>query len=414
MFGNPVKVVSWSLMFVMIGYIVVITLGLSEPFYWAFRGMILVLLYINLQKIVSISQVDKPGFYLTILFIGLLTAGFIRASFYGDGYWMWKAIIGQFLITLFYIVILVSTNMQVVGRYYGLYWIFFLPLALISMLYQGTPTMLNYVPFSTLMLFFILIPKQKRWMLLGIVALFFLTNFQRNDLVKIMVASALGLSISYFYYQIPKWSIRLAHLLFLILPLILLYLAVTDVFNVFKMDEYITGEYTQEITTAEGLEEDNLKADTRTFIYRNVFATMQTYDAWIWGRSPAFGDEGYEDFWGVDEATGLLGRYGNEVGVMDILLWYGIVGVIIYFLIYVRASYIAVYQSNNRFAKAVGLYVAFCWMWSFIWEKPLFETFFMIDLVLLGLCFSKQFRESTDKEIGQWVNAIFNLRLVKR
>jgi hypothetical protein len=414
MFGNPVKVVSWSLLFVMIGYMVTNSLGLSETYMWLYRGIILILLYINLNKIVAINQIDKPGFYLTILFLGLLIAGFIRASFYAEGYWMWKMVIGQFLMTLFYIVIIVSTNMQVVGRYYGLYWIFFLPLVILSMLYQGTPTMLNYVPFSTLMLFFILIPKQKRWMLLGIVALFFLTNFQRNDLVKIMVASALGLSFSYFYYQIPKWSIRLVHLLFLILPLILLYLAVIDVFNVFKMDEYITGEYTQEITTAEGLEEDDLKADTRTFIYRNVFATLETYDAWVWGRSPAFADEGLDDFWGVDEITGLAGRYGNEVGVMDILLWYGIVGVVMYFFIYIRASYIAVYKSNNRFAKAVGLYVAFSWMWSFIWEKPLFETFFMIDLVLLGLCFSKQFRESTDKEIGQWVNAIFNLRLVKR
>ena len=36
---------------------------------------------------------------------------------------------------------------------------------------------------------------------------------------------------------------------------------------------------------------DNLKADTRTAIYENVFYTMNKYNAWITGRSPAFGDE---------------------------------------------------------------------------------------------------------------------------
>ena len=413
MFDNPVKVVSWSLLFVMIGYMLTNYLALSEPYIWAYRGIILLILFFNLKKVVIKSELDTVGYYLTLLFIIWLVWGFLRASFYAEGYWTWKVVIGSLLITLFYIVILVGTNIQIVGRYYGLYWKFFIPLVLISYLYDGTPLMLNYVPFSTLMLFFILIPKQKRWLLIGIVIFFYITNYQRNDLIKILIASAIGISISIFYPYIPKWSIKFVHLVFLILPFILLFLAVSDIFNVFKMDEYITGDYTQEITTAEGVEEDNLKADTRTFIYRNVFATMETYDAWVMGRSPAFGDEGVDDFWGTSEDTGLKGRFGNEVGIMDILLWYGLVGVVIYFLIYVRASYVAIYKSRNRFAKAVGLYVAFLWMWAFVWEKPLVETFFMINILLIGLCFSNNFRESTDDDIAKWVNSIFSLRLTK-
>jgi hypothetical protein len=413
MFDNPVKVVSWSLLFVMIGYMLTNYLALSEPYMWAYRGIILLILFFNLKKIVIKSELDTVGFYLTLLFIIWLFGGFVRASFYAEGYWLWKVVISSLLTTLFYVIVLVSTNMQVVGRYYGLYWKFFLPLVILSFLYDGSPLLLNYIPFSTLMLFFILIPKQKRWMLVGIVIFFFISNSQRNDLVKIIIASTIGISISNFYHFIPKWSIKFVHLIFLILPFVLLSLAVTDKFNVFKMDEYITGDYTQEITTAEGLAEDNLKADTRTFIYRNVFATMETYDAWIIGRSPAFGDEGVDDFWGTDETTGLKGRFGNEVGIMDILLWYGLVGVAIYFLIYVRASYLAIYDSRNRFAKAVGLYVAFLWMWAFIWEKPLFETFFMIDLVLIGLCFSNKFRQFTDNEMEIWVRSIFSPRIFK-
>ena len=257
------------------------------------------------------------------------------------------------------------------------------------------------------MLFFILIPNHRKWLLFAIILFYFSALEQRNDMIKILIVSTIGFSISYLYQIIPQWSIKLAHLIFLIAPIILLGLAVNGTFNIFKMDDYIQGDYEQKINTTEGVEDDDLKADTRTFIFQNVFYTMEKYNAWILGRSPALGDEGVDDFWGVDEETKMIGRYGNEVGIMDILLWYGLIGVIIYFFIYVRASYLAIYKSKNRFAKGIGLYVAFLWMWAFVWEKPMFDTFFMMDLVLLGLCFSTKFRQFSDAEMGEWVTGIF-------
>jgi hypothetical protein len=415
MFKNPLKITSWALFVVMLGSMVTYIFRLPEPFLWAYRGLILIILFVNLKKLVSIKEVDKAGLYLTIILIVWLLFGFVRATFYAENYYVWKSVIIALFMSLFYIVILISTNIEVIKRYYGLYWYFFLPLVIFSMLFERTPLVLNYVPFSILMLFFVLVPKKKKWFLFGIVVLFYLANSQRNDLIKILVASCIGLSISYFYHFIPKWSINLAHFIFLITPFILLQLAVSGTFNVFKMDEYISGEYVEEHTNSEGEEvEEDLMGDTRTFIYQNVFATMETYDAWIMGRSPAFGDEGVDDYWGIDETTGVKGRFGNEVGIMDILLWYGVIGVVIYFLIYVRASYIAIYRSRNRFAKAIGLYVAFLWMWAFVWEKPLFETFYMMDLILIGLCFSTRFRQLTDAEMEYWVKGIFNYSLVKK
>ena len=43
-------------------------------------------------------------------------------------------------------------------------------------------------------------------------------------------------------------------------------------------------------------------------------------------------------------------------------------------------------------------------------EKPMFENFFMVDLMLLGLCFSTRFRAMNDEEVGIWVRAIFEKR----
>lgn len=152
-------------------------------------------------------------------------------------------------------------------------------------------------------------------------------------MIKMLVASVIGLSISYSGKIIPSWFFKCIHAVLLVLPIVLLSLGVSGKFNVFKMDEYIKGNYELKAKGSDGqYYKDNLKADTRTAIYENVFYTMNKYNAWITGRSPAFGDEG--PLWvdrGKDETTKLIGRYGNEVGILDILLWYGLIGVILFF-----------------------------------------------------------------------------------
>lgn len=226
---------------------------------------------------------------------------------------------------------------------------------------------------------------------------------------KLLVAISIGIFVTYFYSAISVKIIKVGRFVLLLAPIFLLSLGVSGIFNPFKMEEYLRGDYTFSVTSINGTEKRDFKADTRTFIYKNVFYTLNKYDDLLVGRSPAFGDEGgtFED----NLMTGLKGRYGNEVGIMDIFLWYGLIGAILYFLIFVRASYLAVYRSRNRIAKGIGLYVTFLWVMSFIWEKPLLETFFMTDLIMLGFCLSKPFRYMTDNEIKLWVKSIFVKRI---
>lgn len=401
----------FALLGVILLFIFMNLFDLPEPFKWAIEIIILYVFYTNFKQYNIRCLMDRKGYLLTLLLISWLFLGFLRGAYYAEGYWIWKTVMNQLLITLFYIVIFLSTNIEVVQKYYRLYFILFIPLVMVSYLIDRTPLNLDYVPYATLMLFIGLVPKKQRILLIGIVFFFFLTNFQRNDLIKIMITSLIGIYISFFYTAISKWSTKFAHFILLTLPLLLLLLGTSGVFNVFKMNDYVKGDYEQKIVTDKGVQQDNLKSDTRTFIYKNVFYTMNKYDAWLFGRSTAFGDEGIIGVFGkFNYMTKTKGRFGNEVGILDILLWYGFLGVILYFLIYVRASYLAIYKSANRYAKAVGLYVAFLWTWSFIWEKPMFENFFMVDLMLLGLCFSTRFRAMNDEEVGIWVRAIFEKR----
>lgn len=406
--------IAFALLGVVLHNIFISLFSLPEPVKWAMEITILYVFYTNFKRYNIGLLMDRKGYVLTLLLIGWLIIGFLRGAFYAEGYWMWKAVTNQLMITLFFVVIFISTNVTVVQKYYRFYFLLFIPLVALSYLINRTPLNLDYVPYATLMLFVGVVPRKQRIILIGIVFFFFVSNFQRNDLIKIMVASLIGIYFSFFYNTVAKWSFRSVRFILLVLPLLLLLLGTIGVFNVFKIGEYISGDYEQTIETENGAVKDNLKQDTRTFIYQNVSYTMNKYDAWLFGRSSAFGDEGVITGMGkFDKFTGLKGRYGNEVGIMDILLFYGIVGVILYFLLYLRASYLAIYNSSNRYAKSVGLYVVFLWTWSFIWEKPMFENFFMMDLILLGLCFSNKFRAMTDDEVGIWVGGIFTNKKTK-
>ena len=239
--------------------------------------------------------------------------------------------------------------------------------------------------------------------------LFFVTQEQRNDAFKMLMAGFIGFSITYFAKIIPLWLIKLTHALLLLLPIVFLITGFLGIFNPFNMDEYIKGDVTREVKNESGENyNENLKADTRTFIYTNVSYTMDLYDAWIMGRSPAYGDEGPIGMASdIDNETHLRGRYGNEVQIMNILLWYGLIGCVLYFLMYARASFLAIYRSKSMIMKGIGIYVAFLWMWSFIWEITKFEVFFMMNIAFLGVCFSKKYREMTDEYFKQWVFEIF-------
>lgn len=382
-------------------------LKLPEPFLWAYQGVVVIVFYLNFKRNNLKVIMDSQGYVLTSIFIGWLFLCFLRGSYAAEGYWAWKYVMSNLIISVFFIIIYLSTNIYVVQRYFQLYFVLFIPMVLISYTINQTPLMLDYVPFSTLMIFVGIIPKKQRLILIGIVIFFFLSISQRNDLIKILVTALIGMIFAFFSSGLIKFFLKPVYLFLMLLPLLLLGMGVSGVFNVFKMDEYINGDYTQEIRSNQGIEKDDLKADTRTFIYQNVFYTLNKYDGWLFGRNTSNGDEGIEGFFIKEGKITVKGRFGNEVGIMDILLWYGLIGVILYFLIYLRASFIAIYQSKNLYAKAVGLYVASMWAWSFIWEKPMFETFFMMDLIFLGLCFSNKFRNMTDKEIKIWVHGIF-------
>ena len=179
--NSYIKITSWALFAVMLSVMLSVIFKLPEPFSWVFMITIIFILFKSLSNSFEVKEMDKAGFYLTLIFIGWLVLEFIRATFYVEGYWMWKMVISNLIITLFYIVILVSSNLTIVRNYWGLYWKSFFPLVFLSILFYKSPTLLDFLPYSTLMLFFAFIPKKNRLLLIGICVLYFIANEHRND-----------------------------------------------------------------------------------------------------------------------------------------------------------------------------------------------------------------------------------------
>lgn len=405
-----IKQTIWAGFSIMLYMLVVNILKLPEVFLWITQILILIIFFKNVKKLCPSHNIDKTGRILVLLFIGWLTLGFIRSINDCHTYWEWKFSISNFLKTLFFIVIFLATNPYWIQGVYKLCWKYYLPLALASFIILHNISELNYLPYSTLLLFFPIIPGKNKWIALIIVCIFAIFQEQRNDLVKMGIAITIGGGIYLFRKGISTFYFKIIHIAFIILPIIFLFLGATGVFNVFKMNEYIKSDYKRQTRNSEGIVyEDDLKADTRTFIYTNVAYTMEKYDAWICGRNTAFGDEG--PTWmqkEIDYGFKTKGRYGNEVQILNLLLWYGIISVILYFFIYLRASYLAIYKSNSILMKGIGIYTAFLWTWSFIWEISNIEVYFMMNIIFLGMCFSKTFLKMNDSDFKIWIQPIFN------
>ena len=187
-------------------------------------------------------------------------------------------------------------------------------------------------------------------------------------------------------------------------------LGVTGVFNVFHTTDYL-GEQNITKTAYDGTQyEENLAGDTRTFIYEEVITSALKNDYWIFGRTPARGNDsasfGAESF----ALTRRYERIANEVGIANVFTWMGLVGVIFYFLVFFRASFLAVNRSRNIYAKMLGIYVAFRWLYSWVEDVNNFSLNYFTLWIMIGMCFSASFRLMTDYEVTIWIRGVFDKR----
>jgi len=342
----------------------------------------------------------------------------VRGGFISENYWDWKGLIGNSFGLLVPLVAYSALNIKLLQSILTNYLKYVLPLFLVFFIIINTDSYGFYlVPIGFLMLFFPVLSVRWKWIIAIFTVLVMSIDLgARSNVIKFGVPSILML-LYYVRFNVSTKLLETIRITLIIIPVILFSLAVSGLFNVFEIDKYVKKDYNAVERDANGnIVEDDLKADTRTFLYVEVLYSAKVFNSWIIGRSPARGNLSETFGYGEDKSGRVGERLGNEVAILNVFTWTGIVGVVLYLFVFYRASYLAINQSNNIFSKIIGLFIAFRWAYAWVEDINYFTLTTVFLWLTIGFCFSKSFRSMSDKDVQHWVRGIFKFQngLTKR
>ncbi len=262
--------------------------------------------------------------------------------------------------------------------------------------------------------FFFWIPGKWK-VLIGLLLLILIARnfFDRSQVLKGLLTVFMATAV-YFRNYISIYLIQFLHWTFYLVALLLLVLGLTGTFNIFNpfdSENIIIGK--DMLTNEQALvsEEDNLDQDTRTFLYMETISSAIIHDYVLFGRSPARGhDTEFPAFVQVAEEMdpNYIERIQDEFSLPSIFTWLGIVGVLLYSLLFLQASFLGLYRSKSIFIKYLSVLIAFHWAYGWIEDCIKFDLMNVGLWLIIGICLSPQFRSMTDKEFELWFKSFFS------
>lgn len=352
---------------------------------------------------------NNPAIHVVQWYLLWNLISIIRGLFIAETYWDWKALVANSIALLLPIIAYTATNKDVIKAMLNRYIKYALPLFLIFIFFIEPGAYGFYlVPISFLVLFLPVISRKWKLVILSLSIIVITIDLGvRSNVIKFGLPILLSL-IYYFRFIRSNLHYEFIRRLLFIIPLIFFGLAVMEIFNVFNMNEYVKKDYTKIKKDAYGEEvEENLTEDTRTFLYTDVLETAKKYNSWLIGRSPARGNE--SEMFGEFDLSGRGERVANEVAVLNIFTWTGVIGVFLYFLVFYKASFLAINHSRNTFIKVVGLFIAFRWLYAWVEDVNDFSLTTFILWIMIGLCYSNSFRKMNNEEVMIWIKDIFTM-----
>lgn len=372
---------------------------------------ILVYLFFNIKRNSYLKKYRAVYFFLIWAFIGE-----IRGVFEADNYWDWKNLMGcsmSMLLPLSIYYFDIPNNFIHVFRY----WIkYIIPLFFIIFLWIISPGAVHYFV-SPFMIFICFIPiLSKKWKIICLIVaslMLFRDIGARSQMLTAMASLGFAMVLWMFrngWQKIVMKYLKIAFWGFHVLPVILLFLGISGTFNIFEClsESSLSNEKTYNVSADGNINESNVAADTRTFIYVDVINSALKNNYVLFGRTMARGNDCTYNF--GDETFLLTGRYerfANEVGMTNIFTWLGMVGLLLYIGIYFRASWLGIYRSNNIYIKILSCFVAYHCMYGWIENYPAFTIHTLTLYVMIAMCMSSSFRSMTNLEFEILIKKIF-------
>lgn len=382
--------------------------------WWAIY--IIILYLISKANIIFYEENNRSNYVLIKIYLTWNIICIIRGFFVAEDYWEWKQLIGSSMVLLLPLLTYLCSNSFITQKIISKWTLYIFPFFILIAPFILPGAYGRFlIPISFILLFFPLLNKQ--WKTIGIIVAFFVifTNLgARSNVIKFLIP--LLLSFVYYFKKFIGNNILIYLRLFLLfIPFLLLFLAITDVFNIFRISDYVEGEYKIE-SNAEWEGDGDLTVDTRTFIYVEVISSAIKHD-YIWfGRTPARGNESPYFGAAIDKELNRNKneRFANEVGIANIFTWTGLIGVFLNFMIFVKATYMGLKKSRSWSIKILAIYVSFRWFYSWVEDFSRFDLSTVFLWLCIAMCLSNSFRNMNDEEFKNWFRGIFDKRYSKQ
>lgn len=337
------------------------------------------------------------------IFLFIVVFSFIYgAAVQAQNYWDWKKLISNLMVFLLPIASYAFRNTQILSQTLKNWYVAGPLILLIMSPFLHSDAYGKFlVPFTITAIWISIVPR--KFILIILLAFFVcvtLGNQARSDMLKFLYCMLLG--GSFFFNFLKNIIVKTKNVIWfsqILAPFLFLFLAATGIFNIFALQDELGLDSYEVSNSKEGADYNGL-VDTRTFIYVEEITSAVNNNYVIFGRSMARGydSDHFGDIVDAERGTSRGERQGCEVSILNIFNYFGLVGVIVYALIFIVSSYRAIAKSNNIYMPLLGIYVSFRWTFAFIEDFTKFDLNYMLLWVMIGMCFSERYRKMSNEE----------------
>lgn len=351
----------------------------------------------------------KDYLIVTIYFIWM-SFGVVRGAFTAGNYWEWKQWANGSLILSLPVFLFLFESPFWLRKVMNVWLKYALPLFFFFGFFIKVEVFQAYLgPVLLLSCFLPIIPRFYRYLFLGLLLLMvFVSLDARSQVIKAVFALMMSgaVLLSKYYSQ---GALRLIHWSLYAAAAVLLFLGISGHFNLFVEMANNQGQFVQKNVVNGHTVDDDLSVDTRTFIYVEVIHSAIEHGYTLWGRTPARGNDSvaFGAFTAEQLKTGKYERFANEVVFPNVFTWLGLIGVILYCLIYLKSSYLAIYKSNSLFLKLIGVFIAFHFAYGWVEDVNNFDILNISLWAAIAMGFSERFRRMENKEFREWFFELF-------
>lgn len=372
---------------------------------WFVQIFIILLIIFNKDVLCKKNEEHKWVKYY-FLWIGLVSiAGLIVA----DNYTEWKQLINGVICLMMPLYIYLFYDPRMGRNVFRTWYKYAIIIYLLFFVWSRNYNQFYFSPLLILFCIFPLIRSRIKYIIIIAGILYALRDMEgaRMQFVKGAFSLLIGVYVLLRNTFLYKY-IKIVHVLAYV-SVIFLFLYVFDVGRV------LSGSVDASAIEYENDLRDDIYKDTRSLLYVDVVRSSIDNHYFLYGRTPSRGFNVYYSWrlfsYGYENQNQKIvfnkgERFQNEMVMTNIYTWCGLIGLILFSLLYMRASYLAVYRSNNRIMPIIGCFVAFRWAAGWIEDV---NNFLISDVDLwffIAICFSDQFRKMSEKQLICWFNSI--------